>query len=685
MITLTYLEFYSGIGGWGYAVEQACRSIQQNPPAHFSIAARAAIDALDKKTAGGNASLPRLKKAKISKSNSRGVLYDEEGDCDADDDNLGRFKSSSKLEIKAKLLAAFDHSDLCNSVFHHNHISQINSINTSQSIPLTSTSEKTKSKKSNLFQHLKPNQTPIQRLTTSQLESHNATIWCMSPPCQPHTRQHSNQHKELEDPRSASFLHLCDILIEMREEYLPELILCENVVGFEESLGDFASTPSVVDMDGDTDGTHGDSEQLSSRGTIIDSTDKENGTTDKTQSNPIMGSFQKWRTALAKRNYSVGHFHLDPTHVGIPNNRPRYYCVAFRKGANVFGKLKIALSESHDFQNDICYESSETQERNHHVNHLADFSLSLITNDVMDRCKKNIFCREELTKPPSVHNEKSLWGNNYYDESTLAKLPCLRSFLDTDMTQTNPQTPTSKLTAKRTFLQIPEKIRSSASSWCFDIVTPCHRRSSCFTHSYGKFIRGTGSILYTGPLSVQEGRDIDDGGQWCNALLSSYLVECKNKESRSNNENAINPPDLEDAPTIERFQLANPEERSFDATWSQGIDWDNHMRYLSGTEIARLMGFPVAERSVLDCSNRCLAVSSNEGINSCSDDSSADIHGIDEQVSNGRKFTFPPNCTMKQQWKLLGNSLNVRVAGCVAEIGIRSLLDDALDACNINH
>ena len=55
----------------------------------------------------------------------------------------------------------------------------------------------------------------------------------MSPPCQPHTRQHANQQQEKDDPRSKSFLHLCGLLGEMEEDALPSLILLENVVGFE--------------------------------------------------------------------------------------------------------------------------------------------------------------------------------------------------------------------------------------------------------------------------------------------------------------------------------------------------------------------------------------------------------------------------------------------------------------------
>ena len=85
MIALTYLEFYSGIGGWGYALEHALRNVASSSP-------------------------------------------------------------------EPKLLGAYDHSDLCKNVFNHNH----------------------QNKK--LFR-----QTPIERITREQLETHAAHIWCMSP------------------------------------------------------------------------------------------------------------------------------------------------------------------------------------------------------------------------------------------------------------------------------------------------------------------------------------------------------------------------------------------------------------------------------------------------------------------------------------------------------------------------
>jgi tRNA (cytosine38-C5)-methyltransferase len=31
-------------------------------------------------------------------------------------------------------------------------------------------------------------------------------------------------------------------------------------------------------------------------------------------------------------DYAVGHFHLTPTQVALPNDRPRYYCIAVYRG-----------------------------------------------------------------------------------------------------------------------------------------------------------------------------------------------------------------------------------------------------------------------------------------------------------------------------------------------------------------
>ena len=154
MTSLTYLEFYSGIGGWGYALEHACRSINNK---------------------------------------------------NKNDSNDG------SILLQPQLLAAYDHSDLCNSVLLNNHQSPNMS---SSSIPENTNNKKRKKSLAS--------QTPIEKLTLETLSSFKADIWAMSPPCQPHTRQHTNQINEMNDSRSKSFIHLCNMLSEMDESSLPQ-------------------------------------------------------------------------------------------------------------------------------------------------------------------------------------------------------------------------------------------------------------------------------------------------------------------------------------------------------------------------------------------------------------------------------------------------------------------------------
>jgi tRNA (cytosine38-C5)-methyltransferase len=291
---LSYVEFYSGVGGWTMALEEA---------------------------------LTRLPSE----------------------------KSGRKRRLRR--IAALDHSDLCTRVFEHNFGTD---------------------KKS--FQ--------IERLTLKQVEEWKANVWAMSPPCQPHTRQHANQEQDLNDPRSASFLHLCGLLEGIKEQFLPSLLLLENVIGFESS-----------------------------------------------------NSFVRWREVLADRQYHVGHFHLTPTQVGLPNDRPRYYCVAVRTAAL---ENSSALSPLLSYlQPDIAATGSA-----------INISKALQEMDI---------------------NEASTSGKTFSD------LPPISSFLD------------DKPVAS---LRVPDKVLSSNAAWCFDIVTPNDQRSACFTSSYGNYNKGTGSVLY---------------------------------------------------------------------------------------------------------------------------------------------------------------------------------------------
>ena len=382
---------------------------------------------------------------------------------------LDRMKEKNS-HINTRCVAALDHSDLCVNVYQHN-------------FPKDSQSVRT---------------TAIEKITLKQLSTIlKASMWFASPPCQPHTRQHTNQAQERQDPRSQSFQHMIDLLEKLEEGHLPRIIALENVMGFE-----------------------------------------------------VSESCQLFRDVLHKRSYRIAEFiNLSPTQVLLPNDRPRYFCVAIR----IFPDQVLALNSQQSllltkyFSHDSKGSSDDT----------SRFHASIPEFDVT----------EENTTISS-------------DGGTL--MPSLKDFLDS----------TTNISPESSFdLNIPNKILERTSAWCFDIVTPSSTRTACFTSGYGRFIRGTGSILYTGDLPSEN-----------NTLV-----------------------------------LAKPEDRSFDDNeWLSKLE-PQKLRYFSGLEMSRLFGF---------------------------DDN----------------FSFPSNCTLKQQWKLVGNSLNSRLAARLIELALNIMQPHLLES-----
>jgi tRNA (cytosine38-C5)-methyltransferase len=169
-------------------------------------------------------------------------------------------------------------------------------------------------------------------------------------------------------------------------------------------------------------------------------------------------------------------------------------------------------------------------------------------------------------------------------------------------------------------VSIPSNLLKRSASWCFDIIQPSDRRSSCFTHSYGKFARGTGSVLYIGSLDPN-------------------LEEEARKRQRTDPEDESG---TSNRTLLDCIQLVSPGERKFDGNWSALLQSDSDIRYLTGTEMARLMGFPIDNKRKVQ----------------------------EEEDQDAQTFRFPPTVTMKQQWKLIGNSLNVTVTAAVVELGL---------------
>ena len=476
-----YVEFYSGIGGWSLALDLACRAIERGDTTH-----------------------PR------------------------------------RMRVEVQRVASYDHSDLCNAVFAHNFIDVgaggEGAMGTDKSV---SRREKRKRKRGPPPGGRPPQATslpsyPIEKLSRKVLADLNADIWVMSPPCQPHTRQHSNHavEEELSDPRSRSFLHLLGLLDEMAAEdangdsgssSLPKLILLENVVGFESSA-----------------------------------------------------SCARYMSALRRHGYSAEAFHLTPSHLGLPNDRPRYYSVAVRS-------LKASVGGA-------SAEGGGTGPP------------PLLPAGMHDGGA----IRTSIPSP----------GASGLPSSS-SHPPTIASYLDADLPPLA-LGPDSVDQIKLGTLQIPKSTIAKSASWCFDVITKVAKRSACFTSSYGRFAKGTGSVLYYGGVGAKP-RSSGEGKKNVGSDL------------RSRDD------------VTQSFRLIAPSERSFDAKWWESLvlkDGDEPplLRYLSGTEVARLMGFPIGNKSEEAC------------------------------------FSFPDWCTQKQQWRLLGNSINVVVSAEVAKIGIRACL-----------
>lgn len=64
--------------------------------------------------------------------------------------------------------------------------------------------------------HFKPSPKCINSLTRKMLDKHRADVWCMSPPCQPYTRNNTSAKRDMDDQRANALLHLLFLLGEVQ-------------------------------------------------------------------------------------------------------------------------------------------------------------------------------------------------------------------------------------------------------------------------------------------------------------------------------------------------------------------------------------------------------------------------------------------------------------------------------------
>ena len=270
----------------------------------------------------------------------------------------------------------------------------------------------------------------------------DASLWLMSPPCQPFTRQ--GHQKDTADGRSQSFLRLLDLIPSLKRP--PTHVLVENVVGFE--------TSEMRDV---------------------------------------------LRETLRGLGFTIREHILSPRQFGVPYSRPRYFLLAKRE----------PLTWCDDAGDQLLEGKGEARRRKDHddepkryppPSRLSSPSEWVPTQGLglMARVDPVEVTTVRVKPPPggvgvlearaAAAKEKEKENDNDNDEDRkgdMYDVAPLRSFMehpdggdDTTWREYGvPQAEVSKALAS------------------IDVVRPASLKCNCFTKSYGKYVKGTGSFV----------------------------------------------------------------------------------------------------------------------------------------------------------------------------------------------
>ncbi|XVF88153.1 hypothetical protein PTKIN_Ptkin19aG0027300 [Pterospermum kingtungense] len=294
--------------------------------------------------------------------------------------------SLMKAGVNSQIVEAFDINDKANDVYQHN------------------------------FGH-RPYQGNIQSLTDADLDSYQAHVWLLSPPCQPYTRQGLQRHSA--DARAFSFLNILELISRMSRP--PDMLFVENVVGFE------------------TSDTHA-----------------------------------KMVEILGNSDFVTQEFILSPLQFGVPYSRPRYFCLAKRKPLSFRCQLfnnQLLWSPIPLFGNDdntVIGENDQSQEN---------------WDKLIESCQPIETFLEFTSKSDQVDMESSSLATT--DVSTNG-LEASEKFVEQDVFD---------FSSIDQFMVPSSLIERWGSS--MDIVYPDSKRCCCFTKSYYRYVKGTGSLLAT--------------------------------------------------------------------------------------------------------------------------------------------------------------------------------------------
>ncbi|XP_042051352.1 tRNA (cytosine(38)-C(5))-methyltransferase 2 isoform X1 [Salvia splendens] len=178
---------------------------------------------------------------------------------------------------------------------------------------------------------------------------------------------------------------------------------------------------------------------------------------------------EKMITMLRENHFDTQEFILSPLQFGVPYSRPRYFCLAKRKPL-CFQKAQfnnvLLWGPGPILGDEESMVTSEEAESDRYWNKLLE-----TTRPIYDFLESSeVILESSLTKISEDIEEESEFG-------------------------VDPSNP---------FL-VPSSLVERWGS-AMDIVFPESRRCCCFTKSYFRYVKGTGSLLATCPVSLHQGK-----------------------------------------------------------------------------------------------------------------------------------------------------------------------------------
>ncbi|KAK9811898.1 hypothetical protein WJX72_012065 [[Myrmecia] bisecta] len=303
---------------------------------------------------------------------------------------------------------------------------------------------------------LQPQQANLQKVSANVLDSFKAQLWMLAPPCQPYTRRGLRQ--DADDRRAGSFMRLIELLPIL--QHAPEYLLVENVVGFEAS---------------------------------------------RTRS-------QLWG-ALSRFGYDMQEFILSPLQLRVPYSRPRYFALARKRPANgqpSFPAFVPAVAESKPLlcdPLDLLRTSSGGPLPQQQLPESISMQSSAVPAD-------NVAVDQ---RPNAAQG--TVAGSGRTPDTSAAHIQPLARFLATDpeaegvrliggqeeLMQDNAggrlgTVPPEEYKRAGPRSQAVAKAKAEGHGhWgeVFDIVTADSRRCNCFTKTYSRYSKGSGSVIAT--------------------------------------------------------------------------------------------------------------------------------------------------------------------------------------------